>query len=225
MADTKDRVFDHDYDGIREYDNPLPPWWVNLFYITIIYAVVYVFYFHVFEVGDRSVDEFMREYDPMWTKEKDPDYRPSSLFAFGYTAPYQDPSRDVTPKQLAGRLGIMPAVVEAKEEVVNFEALTDKAALELGKQVYVKNCVPCHGLGGEGGIGPNLTDQYWIHGKGHINDVMKTIIKGVPEKGMLAWSKVLKQDELLPVGSYVLTLVGTNPPNGKAPQGTLVENK
>lgn len=226
MADTKDRVFEHDYDGIREYDNPLPPWWVSLFYITVIWGVLYVFYYHVFEIGDRSYDEFMREYDPMWSKENDPGYQSKSIFAAGYRAPYQDPSRDITPKQIAARGGIMaPAKEEAKEEVFHFEPLTDKASLAAGKEVYMKNCVPCHGMGGEGGIGPNLTDNYWIHGQGEINGVMKTIIKGVPEKGMLAWGKILKKDDLLPVGSYLLTLIGTNPPNGKAPQGTLVEKK
>ncbi len=222
MMDEKDRVFDHDYDGIREYDNPLPPWWLNLFYITIAWAVIYLLYYHVFEVGDRSRDELMREYDPMWTKEKDPDYTRSSLFTFGYRAPYSSTRSDRTPRMMAERAGVVVKKTEEVEEVYDFTALDDRPSLEMGRAVYVKNCVPCHGQGGEGGIGPNLTDDYWIHGS-DINGIMKTIVKGVPEKGMIAWGKVLKKEELLPVGSYIVTLKGTNPPNPKAPQGTLVQ--
>lgn len=220
MAKVEDKLFDHDYDGIREYDNPLPPWWVNLFFITIVWSVVYVLYYHVFEIGDRSFDEFKKEYDQTWIKEKDPGYVHAEILP-GYRNPYYSNRPEITPKSMLSGVVLKPKE-EEKEIVYDFTALTDQPALQKGHEVWVKNCVVCHGQKGEGGIGPNLTDDYWIHGNG-INNIMKTIIKGVPEKGMLAWGKILKQEEMLHVGSYVMTLHGTNPPNAKAPQGTLAK--
>ena len=96
--------------------------------------------------------------------------------------------------------------------------LTDKAALDNGKQIFVANCVPCHGNNGEGTVGPNLTDQFWIHGGG-IKNVFKTIKYGVPAKGMIAWQNQFNPKSMQEVSSYVLSLQGTNPPNGKAPEG------
>ncbi|MGB3019072.1 MAG: cbb3-type cytochrome c oxidase N-terminal domain-containing protein [Ignavibacteria bacterium] len=98
--------------------------------------------------------------------------------------------------------------------------LTDKAALDNGKQIFLANCVPCHGNNGEGTVGPNLTDQFWIHGGG-IKNVFKTLKYGVPAKGMIAWQNQFNPKSMQEVGSYVLSLQGTNPPNGKAPEGPL----
>ena len=81
-------------------------------------------------------------------------------------------------------------------------------------------CAACHGQKGEGTVGPNFTDEYWIHGGG-IKNIFKTIKYGVPEKGMISWQSQLKPSDMQKVGSYILTLKGTNPPNPKAPQGTI----
>lgn len=96
--------------------------------------------------------------------------------------------------------------------------ITDKAALDNGKQVYTANCVPCHGNNAEGTVGPNLTDEYWIHGGG-IKNVFSTIKYGVPAKGMIAWQALFNPKTMQEVASYVLSLQGTNPPNGKPPEG------
>ena len=75
---------------------------------------------------------------------------------------------------------------------------------------------------GEGLVGPNLTDDYWIHGCS-VADIFQLITNGVPEKGMISWKTQLTQKEILEVSSYIMTLHGTNPPNPKAPQGELCE--
>jgi cytochrome c oxidase cbb3-type subunit 3 len=90
------------------------------------------------------------------------------------------------------------------------------------KKVYQSKCASCHGMFGEGGIGPNLTDEYWLHG-GRLTDIYTTVSDGVPAKGMLAWQGKLKPAELLAVVSWVGTLQGTDPPNAKAPQGELFD--
>ncbi|RYZ29080.1 MAG: cytochrome C oxidase subunit III, partial [Chitinophagaceae bacterium] len=82
----------------------------------------------------------------------------------------------------------------------------------------------CHGGKGEGGVGPNLTDKFWLHG-GTINDVFKTIKYGVPEKGMQAWEKTYSPSQIKNIASYIKSIAGSNPPNGKSPQGDPFEEK
>ncbi|MCB0516658.1 MAG: cbb3-type cytochrome c oxidase N-terminal domain-containing protein [Chitinophagales bacterium] len=57
VEDEKSIEFDHEYDGIRELDNKLPPWWVWMFYLSIVFAVVYIFYYHVSGVGKLPLEE------------------------------------------------------------------------------------------------------------------------------------------------------------------------
>ncbi|MCB2204532.1 cytochrome c [bacterium] len=103
------------------------------------------------------------------------------------------------------------------------EPFTEAAKLADGKKTFTTQCFSCHGMNGEGGIGPNLTDDYWIHGN-KMQDLLRTIYKGVPAKGMIAWEKTLSQDQIENVASYILVkLHGTNPANAKAPQGDKVE--
>ena len=98
--------------------------------------------------------------------------------------------------------------------------LTEPAVLNSGKEIFVKNCVVCHAEKGGGLVGPNLTDDYWIHGGG-IKNVYATIKNGVPSKGMITWKTQLNPRQIQEVASFVLSLRGTNPPNPKAPEGVL----
>lgn len=100
----------------------------------------------------------------------------------------------------------------------NVTLLTDAADISKGKEIFTVNCTPCHGPDAGGTVGPNLTDKFWIHGGG-IKNVFKTIKNGVPAKGMIAWSTLLTPKQMQQVGSYVLSLQGTKPPTGKAPEG------
>ena len=95
---------------------------------------------------------------------------------------------------------------------------TDPGELAAGKDIYLQNCVACHGTLGEGSIGPNLTDDSWIHG-GTVNAIFKTLKYGVPEKGMIAWEKILSPKQTSDLSNYILSLQGSNPPNPKAPEG------
>lgn len=94
--------------------------------------------------------------------------------------------------------------------------------LGAGKALFEQSCSPCHGSLGEGGIGPNLTDPYWLHGGG-IKDVFRTIKKGVPDKGMIAWEQQLTPAQIAQVSNYIASLAGSDPANAKAPQGELLE--
>ncbi|HWZ05266.1 MAG TPA: c-type cytochrome, partial [Mucilaginibacter sp.] len=97
--------------------------------------------------------------------------------------------------------------------------VTDPTVLASGQTIFKTTCSPCHGINGQGVVGPNLTDDYWLHGN-KINDLFKTIKYGVPAKGMPTWEKQLSPKQISDVANYVKSLHGTNPPGAKEPQGT-----
>ena len=173
----------HDYDGIHEFDNDLPPWWRYLFYATIAFSLVYVVNYHV-----------------MGGKLQEAEYEAEMQAASLLHPPTEEGSIN---------------------EKTDFKVLTDAGALDKGKTAYLQNCAACHGQEGEGKIGPNLTDEYWLHG-GDVNQVFKTIKFGVTEKGMVAWNGKLSKDQILEVSSYILSLKGSNPAGAKEPQGEKV---
>jgi cytochrome c oxidase cbb3-type subunit 3 len=99
--------------------------------------------------------------------------------------------------------------------------LTDKKGVEAGKTLFNQYCTACHGQNAGGKVGPNLTDEYWLHG-GTIKEVFHTVTEGVPEKGMISWKKQLNPLQIQQVSSYVLSLQGTKPAGAKEPQGEKV---
>ena len=93
----------------------------------------------------------------------------------------------------------------------------DPDVLTHGHAIFLHNCAPCHRADGGGLVGPNLCDEYWIHGSNFV-DNLRVIVNGVPAKGMLTWGGVLKPGEIHAVASYIYTLRGTHPPNPKPPE-------
>lgn len=177
-----DHLLDHEYDGIKEYDNPLPKWWLWILYATVAFSVAYYFLPLPFGEGPGSVAEYEAE---------------------------------VAKHQASQPAPSGPAVSD--EELRR--AAADPAQLAAGKAVYETNCAVCHRADGGGVIGPNLTDNAWIHG-GTPAQIHLTIAQGVLAKGMPAWDRILKPDQVNAVTAYVLSLHGTNPPNAKAAEGT-----
>lgn len=114
---------------------------------------------------------------------------------------------------------LQPGSASAKIDENNVEASKDAATLQSGATLFKSACSPCHGEQGQGIVGPNLTDEYWLHG-GSVKDIFKTIKYGVPDKGMIAWEKTLRPKQISDLASYILSLQGSNPPGAKAPQGT-----
>lgn len=178
-------ALDHSYDGIVELDNPTPPWFMYLFYITIIFGGIYLFYYHLSPNNSLSQDEEYTTEVAIAEKEK-----------------------EAYMKKFANAIN-----------ADNVKVLTAKADLDEGASIYATNCVACHGDKGQGGVGPNLTDKFWIHG-GSIKSLFTTITNGVPEKGMIAWNKTLNPMQIQKVSSFIVSLQGTNPPGAKEPQGT-----
>lgn len=104
------------------------------------------------------------------------------------------------------------------------EAFEKPGTLELGASAYTSKCAACHGPALQGQIGPNLTDKFWIHGKGTRMDIVKVIREGVADKGMPPWGPVMKKDEIYAVAAYIISKKGSNPAGAKEPQGEPVED-
>ena len=175
---------DHNYDGIIELDNSLPPWWVYMFYGTIIFAITYMIYFTYFD------------------------------------GPTQQMEYDTEVAQAIQKKNEFLKKTAALVDETSVLILTDATALAKGKSGYITKCAACHGMNGEGLVGPNLTDDYWIHGGG-IKDIFKTIKYGWPEKGMISWESQITPMEMQQISSFIITIKGTNPANPKAPQGII----
>ena len=171
------KLLDHEADGIKELDNNLPRWWVWMFYLCILYAVGYLGYYHVFNMGDLQAAEYAKE---------------SAL----------------------GEKIKAEAIGKFESGLATLTPSKELAVLSQGQATYTTLCAPCHRPDGGGLVGPNLCDDYWIHGTTYV-DILKTIINGVPEKGMLTWRGVLKPNEIQAVASYIHTFRGTTPPNPK----------
>ncbi len=109
------------------------------------------------------------------------------------------------------------AVAEFENSMASLQPSKDAALLAEGRETFGKLCAPCHRADGGGLVGPNLCDNYWIHGSNFV-DNLRTIWNGVPAKGMVTWKTVLKPASVYAVGSYIYTLRGTNPKNPKPPE-------
>ncbi len=177
---------DHEYDGIKELDNRLPPWWLYGFYATIVFAAIYLFRFYFLDMPTQD-EEFQAQMDQ--AKEEVQVY-----------------------------LASLDNLIDE-----NNVALSEEAAdLNEGQAIFEKNCAVCHMADGGGGVGPNLTDKYWIHG-GDMPAIFKTIKYGVPAKGMISWETQLSPKKMQQVASYIYLMEGTTPANPKEPQGELFE--
>ncbi len=180
----RDILLDHNYDGIRELDNSLPPWWKYSFYLSIIWAFFYLAYYYV-GGGPSTHDEYIAE--------------------------IQQAKIEVDAYNKKNALNVDESNVK----------YADAIGVAEGMEIFKTNCIACHGNVGEGNqVGPNLTDNYWIHG-GTANELFKTVKYGWPAKGMKSWETDLSAVQIKNVISYIHSIRGTNPANAKAPQGDL----
>lgn len=179
----------HNYDGIRELDNRLPPWWLYGFYICIIFAAIYLWRYHVSHTAPSSLEELAI------VMEK---------------------------AELEKEKYLKKAANNVNENTVTY--LSDATSLESGKKIFVTACAACHAADGGGTVGPNLVDDYWLHG-GSVSDIFKSIKYGWPEKGMKSWKDDYSPAQIAQITSYIKSLKGTKPGTPKEPQGELYEEK
>lgn len=176
----------HEYDGIQEFDYPLPNWWLATFYLTVIFGFFYFVYYTVGN-GPTLNEEF---YASM---------------------------KQIEQKNFSGNQKPWPD----ERKLLEFSKSSDE--IKEGNKIFTSRCVVCHGNQGEGGIGPNLTDRYWIHGNGSLVDISKIVKEGVNDKGMPSWGGLLKEEEIYEVTSYVKSLKDTQPQHPKAAEGKEIQ--
>ena len=179
----KDKLLDHNYDGIQELDNDLPLWWLWTFFGAIIFSFVYWIHYSFVEDG---------------------------------------PSLD---QELSAQMQMIEKQREKSQEVASTGAkqIDQAQLLAHGGKIFATYCASCHGDKGGGTVGANLTDAFWIYGKGQPEDITKIVKEGATSKGMPAWGAILKPFDIQAVTAFVGSLKGTNVENGKAPQGSKVE--
>jgi cytochrome c oxidase cbb3-type subunit 3 len=178
-------VMDHDYDGIHELDNSLPPWWKWGFIMTIVFAFGYMWYYHVADGPDQVAE---------------------------YTAAMKKGEEE--------KLAYLAKAGNTVDEN-NVTLIADAAQLSDARVLFKNTCSACHRDDGGGTVGPNLTDDYWLHG-GTLKDVFKSIKYGWKDKGMPEWQHNMNAKQIAGIASYVKSLRGKNPAGAKAPQGELL---
>lgn len=174
----------HDYDGIQEFDNPLPMWWLWTFLGTIIFAFIYYIHYEL-KIGPTLDEELKAD---MAVIEQLKAKAPKTAFT-------DDKVR---------------------------AAFSDNFQINLGAQVYTGKCAACHGDKGQGLVGPNLTDKFWIHGSSPAS-IANTIYDGVLTKGMPAWKGQIKDEEVIAVVAFINSIKGITPAGAKAAEG--IEDK
>lgn len=184
-SESSERLLGHEYDGIREYDNPLPSWWVVIFWGSFFFALGYVFHYHLSGNGVSVSSAYAEEVAE------------------------------------AHKLEAKRALAETVSEEGLGKLMLDATLMADAKALFAQRCTPCHGDQGQGVIGPNLTDNSWIHGGDSLLDIYKTVSEGVPAKGMPSWKMQLSPVQVRELTAFVGSIRGKNLP-GKAAEGTVV---
>jgi cytochrome c oxidase cbb3-type subunit 3 len=192
MTRKRDEILDHEADGIREFDNDLPRWWLYGFYFTILLGAVYLLNYHVLP---------------------EPLVGPASIQAeYAADVAAAEAGRPAAPPAPTSAGGGAPAVAVA--------LLTDAEDLEEGEEIYASAthpCAACHKPDLGGLVGPNLTDDQWLHGCA-VADVVNAVKVGFPLQGMLPYGggSALTDQQVLQLASYILSKRGSNPAGAKA---------
>ena len=178
MSEKVDVERGHGFDGIQEYDNPLPRWWLFIFYATVLFGYGYWIHYHVARTGLSGV------------------------------AAYEAEKSEALRKTAASK-PITDEILLAMSK--------DPTTISSGEKLFIQQCAQCHEPNGSGKIGPNLTDEYWLHGN-KPTEILNTISRGVVEKGMPAWAPTLGAERVRSLAAFVISHEGANLP-GKEPQG------
>ncbi|MFO8231176.1 MAG: c-type cytochrome [Longimonas sp.] len=183
----------HHYDGIQEYDNPMPGWWIWLLWATVAFSVVYVVgitYFDWINTYEDDLAEGIEEIEMM--RQAHAESEGGNEF-------------EVTEASIAEYVGVDEHV-------------------EAGNEIYMQNCASCHGDQGQGNIGPNLTDEYYLHGGSNV-DLFNVLTDGVSDAGMPAWEGNLSPEERAQVVAFIRSIEGTDPSDAKDPEGERYEEE
>ena len=196
----------HTWDGIKELDTPMPRWWLWTFYATILFALVYVILYPAIPLVSRATNGVLG-----WSSRDA--VRTEIATAQAAQAAYRDQIANASMDQIV-----------ANPELLQF-------ATRAGRSAFLVNCVQCHGSGAQGSVGyPNLQDDDWLWG-GSPEQIRTTIAHGIRSEDPATHMSVmpafghdgiLKQDQIVNVSAYVMTLSGLTPRFGVTSEGATV---
>lgn len=186
-----DQLMDHSYDGIQEYDNPMPKWWLYTFYGAIIFAALYLGYTISYEVTMQSL-----------TEESNRRHWSTTALAV-----------DIKKNTSADNVNWEEFQPEMLAELIS----ADESLAKKGAAVFAGKCAPCHGSKAEGVVGPNLNDEFWIYG-GKLANIYTSVKDGRPN-GMPAWEKEIGKAKVVSLVAFINSIRGTKVAGAKAPQG------
>ena len=180
--DEKDKLLDHEYDGIGELNNHMPVWWLWLFFFTIAWGAGYIVWYQLMDIAPDQIEQ------------------------------YENQVAEANAKYGLDEQG-------GGDQSFVYTISDDPEAIARGQEIYMSTnnlCFTCHGNAGEGLVGPNLTDNQWIHGC-KTGEVAVSIIEGFPLKGMIAYGSgaALTNEQVNDVVSYIASIQGTEPANAK----------
>lgn len=181
----------HSYDGIQEYDNPMPGWWVWLLWASVAFAILYfvgITYFDWINTYEDDLAESLEELEMIRQAHAETEGE-----------------------------GFEVTEVNIEENYVGFEE-----HIASGRETYQRFCASCHGDQGEGLIGPNLTDQHFMHGGSNV-DIFQVLTDGVAGQGMPGWENSTTPEERAQLVAFIRSIEGTDPPDAKEPEGEFVE--
>jgi cytochrome c oxidase cbb3-type subunit 3 len=204
----RDELLDHEYDGIREFDNPCPAWWHLIFIGSIVFSVFYWAFFHlgpsVGKNGWTPLDAYEQAHaDNLNLQfggvELTLDERTMLELMQGTFTPPADPAAE-------------PAGASSAEP---------KDWLAMGATIFKTNCKSCHAEDGSGLVGPNLTDEYYKNVK-QLLDIATVIENGAANGSMPAWKNRLDTNQVVLVSAYVAAMRGKNLTGPKGPEGDVI---
>lgn len=176
----------HEYDGIQEFDNPMPRWWKWIFWGSFYFSILYFAHYHLTGNGESVMASW---------------------------------ESDVAAAREAQAQLLLKDGGPSEEKLLEF--MTDSGLMADASQLFVQRCAQCHGNEGEGKIGPNLTDEYWLHGSASLMDIYQAVDEGFTAKGMPAWGRQLRPVEVMKLAAFVGSLRNTQR-QGRAPEGVKI---
>ncbi len=182
----------HHYDGIQEYDNPMPGWWIWLLWATVAFSAVYFVGITYFDWVNTYEDDLAQGVEEIQAIRQ-------------AHAEDSGGSFEVTNASISNYVGVDEHVTA-------------------GEETFQRVCASCHGENGQGVIGPNLTDAYYLHGGSNV-DIFEVLRDGVSSAGMPAWEGTLTPEERAQVVAFIRSIEGTDPPDAKDPEGERYEQE
>jgi cytochrome c oxidase cbb3-type subunit 3 len=189
----------HSFDGIQELNNPLPKWWVGLFWFTIVIGLLYSLAFPSYTANWNGLLDWTSSEQSVMSPEESNTRAETSHSQYQREMNAADQKFGAVFKQLAyDEKGIYKDIALIAK---------DPEAVKVGQRLFLQNCAQCHGSDARGSTGfPNLADNDWLYG-GEPENIKQSLMLG--RQGVMpSWKEILGEQGIKEVATYALQLSG-----------------